>query len=174
MQNIISLTNDQYPQSAFAQKTIELVTIDSPYGPFLTGWFDHNTCCWLGLKGNGSEEIAKKFHKNNIVYNDSLKKTYADLISDKTKLLIKGTPFQLSVWQATYNIPSGKTRTYGEIAKAIGNPKSMRAVGQALNVNSIGLLIPCHRVTAYGGKIGGFAHDISLKESLLQSEKQAA
>ncbi len=80
-----------------------------------------------------------------------------------------GTPFQKKVWKELQNIPFGKTRTYGEIAKAIDNPNGSRAVGSACRANPILLIIPCHRVIAAQG-IGGFSAGITQKEQLLSFE----
>ena len=80
------------------------------------------------------------------------------------------TPFQSAVFTATRAIPYGETRSYRWVAKRIGNPKGFRAVGQALKINSIPLLVPCHRVIEYNGKIGGFSLGIKWKERLLQLE----
>src|SRR5262245_53829497 len=66
-------------------------------------------------------------------------------------------PFARQVYEAARKIPTGQTRTYGELAKAVGRPAAARAVGQALGRNPIGLIIPCHRVVAAGGKPGGFS-----------------
>jgi methylated-DNA-[protein]-cysteine S-methyltransferase len=85
-----------------------------------------------------------------------------------------GTPFQTDVWKALTRIPFGETRTYGEVAEMIGNPGAMRAVGQANRRNHLPLIVPCHRVTAAGGKIGGFAGGaaggVDLKKALLAHE----
>jgi O-6-methylguanine DNA methyltransferase len=83
----------------------------------------------------------------------------------------RGTPFQRKVWSALARIPYGRTRSYGEIAQAIGHPKAFRAVGNANGRNSIPLIIPCHRVIASGGGLGGFGHGIKVKKRLLDFEK---
>ena len=83
----------------------------------------------------------------------------------------KGTEFQQKVWNALKEIPYGETRTYGEIAAAIGNPKGARAVGMANNKNPIGILIPCHRVVGANGKLVGYAGGMEKKEWLLRLEK---
>lgn len=83
-----------------------------------------------------------------------------------------GTPFQKKVWRAIQKIPYGETRSYLWIAKKIGKPKAMRAVGQACGANPLPLLIPCHRVVASHQKIGGFTGGLLLKRRLLQLEKQ--
>jgi len=81
-----------------------------------------------------------------------------------------GTPFQMAVWQAAQKIPFGETRSYGDIARAIGNPKAVRAVGQALGANPIPLLVPCHRVLAGDGSLGGWSGGGDLKTTLLAYE----
>jgi len=81
-----------------------------------------------------------------------------------------GTPFQHSVWNALRNIPYGATRSYEDIAVAIGNPKAVRAIGQANTRNPILLLVPCHRVINKNGTIGGFGCGVEVKKQLLQLE----
>ena len=81
-----------------------------------------------------------------------------------------GTPFQKTVWRALTKIPYGETRTYGDIAGDIGNPGAVRAVGGANGRNNLPIIVPCHRVVAAGGKLGGFSSGIELKKSLLQHE----
>jgi O-6-methylguanine DNA methyltransferase len=81
-----------------------------------------------------------------------------------------GTEFQKSVWQAMRKIPLGKTKSYGELAQAIGKPKAVRAVGGACGANPIPVLVPCHRVLAANGKIGGFSGGLDRKRDLLKRE----
>lgn len=82
-----------------------------------------------------------------------------------------GTPFQQAVWKALCSIPYGETRSYGEIAKMIGNPKASRAVGMANNRNPISIIIPCHRVIGASGKLVGYGGGIDKKIYLLNLEK---
>lgn len=82
----------------------------------------------------------------------------------------KGTDFQQKVWKALCDIPYGETRTYGQIAAAIGNPKASRAVGGACNKNPIIIVVPCHRVIGADGKLVGFGCGLALKEQLLGVE----
>jgi O-6-methylguanine DNA methyltransferase len=81
-----------------------------------------------------------------------------------------GTDFQKSVWRALQKISFGQTKSYGEIARAIGNPKAVRAVGGACGANPVPVLIPCHRVLAADGKIGGFSGGLDWKRALLARE----
>lgn len=85
-----------------------------------------------------------------------------------------GTPFQRSVWRAIGEIPFGETRSYRWIAQRIGKPKAVRAVGQACKANPYTLLVPCHRVTASDGKLGGFSKGRALKRLLLGLERPGA
>ena len=80
------------------------------------------------------------------------------------------TPFQRAVWEATRQIPSGGTASYGDIAARIGRPGAARAVGQALGRNPVAIIIPCHRVLASGGKLGGFGGGEDMKQHLLDME----
>ena len=82
-----------------------------------------------------------------------------------------GTPFQQRVWHALQQIPYGTTRTYGEIATSIGNPRASRAVGMACNKNPLLLIVPCHRVVGANGKLTGFAYGTDAKQWLLELEK---
>ncbi len=86
------------------------------------------------------------------------------------KLDAKGTAFQTKVWQALRTIPFGETRSYGQIARQIGNPKAVRAVGAANGRNPISIIVPCHRVIGASGKLVGFAGGLGIKKHLLSLE----
>lgn len=87
-----------------------------------------------------------------------------------TVRLVGGTPFQLSVWKAMLSIPHGSTVSYGDLARRVGRPGAARAVGQAVGSNPIPLLIPCHRVVATDGGLGGFGGGLAMKTALLRQE----
>jgi methylated-DNA-[protein]-cysteine S-methyltransferase len=80
------------------------------------------------------------------------------------------TPFQRRVWEAIQLIPYGETRSYGWVAKQIGKPRAARAVGQAVGRNPFLIVVPCHRVIAGDGTIGGFGGDLESKRALLRLE----
>ena len=82
----------------------------------------------------------------------------------------EGTDFQRAVWDALTKVPFGQTRTYGQQAEMIGNPKAVRAVGAANGRNPIGIVIPCHRVIGSSGKLTGYAGGLDKKEYLLKLE----
>lgn len=85
-----------------------------------------------------------------------------------------GTPFQRAVWSALQGIPYGETRSYGDLAAEIGRPRAARAVGQAAGANPVAIIVPCHRLIAAGGSLGGFAWGPGLKRFLLEQERRAA
>lgn len=82
----------------------------------------------------------------------------------------EGTPFQKKVWKALQEIPYGETRSYQDIAVAVGNPKGCRAVGMANNRNPIPIIIPCHRVIGKNGKMVGYGGGLDKKMKLLKLE----
>ena len=89
-------------------------------------------------------------------------------------LKLEGTDFQKQVWKALLTIPYGKTATYKDIAKIIGNEKASRAVGMANNKNKLLILIPCHRIIGSNGNLTGYAGGLEIKQKLLNLEKSAS
>jgi len=87
---------------------------------------------------------------------------------------MRGTSFQKNVWQALLAIPFGETRSYGQLAKQLGNPQAMRAVGAANGRNPISIIVPCHRVIGSSGKLTGFAGGLETKAYLLNLEESGA
>ena len=103
---------------------------------------------------------------------DALKKILAGNEPKKLPPLdLNGTEFQKCVWNELRKISPGKTKSYGEIAAAIGRPKAVRAVGGACGANPVPVLVPCHRVLAANQKLGGFSGGLDWKRSLLAREK---
>lgn len=83
---------------------------------------------------------------------------------------IEGTDFQKKVWNELLNIPYGKTISYKQLSKRLGNPKLLRAVGKANSTNPVAVVIPCHRVINSNGDLGGYAGGLEIKEKLLELE----
>ena len=83
---------------------------------------------------------------------------------------VKGTAFQEAVWRELQRIPTGETRTYAQLAAAVGKPKAVRAAGSANGANNVAVLIPCHRVIRTGGGLGGYAYGLEIKRKLLEKE----
>jgi O-6-methylguanine DNA methyltransferase len=83
---------------------------------------------------------------------------------------LRGTDFQIACWRALLEIPYGETRTYADIARAVGNPHGFRAVGMANNRNPIAIVVPCHRVIASDGTLCGYGGGLEIKRKLLELE----
>lgn len=86
---------------------------------------------------------------------------------------MRGTPFQIAVWEAVYAVPFGQTVSYGEIARRIGNPAAVRAVGAANGANPLPPIVPCHRIIGSNGKLTGYGGGLPLKQRLLDLERVA-
>lgn len=117
-------------------------------------------------KEKGETPLIKEAYKQISEYLEGKRKEFT------LPLLIKGTKFQEKVWNALLQIPYGETRTYGEIAKQIGNEKASRAVGGANHNNPIMIVVPCHRVIGSNKKLVGYAGGLDIKEALLKLEQQ--
>jgi len=92
------------------------------------------------------------------------------VVFDEPLDLTGATPFQRRVWLAVRDIPYGETRSYADIARQIGSPRAARAVGQAMAVNPVPIVVPCHRVVSSDGGLGGFGGPLDLKRRLLEME----
>ena len=91
---------------------------------------------------------------------------------DHIPIDVKGTAFQEAVWRELRRIPAGETRSYADIAAAVGKPKAVRAAGSANGANNVAVLIPCHRVVRKGGDLGGYAYGQDIKRELLRREEK--
>jgi AraC family transcriptional regulator of adaptative response/methylated-DNA-[protein]-cysteine methyltransferase len=91
---------------------------------------------------------------------------------DHIPIDVKGTAFQEAVWRELRKIPAGETRSYADIAAAVGKPKAVRAAGSANGANNVAVLIPCHRVVRSDGSLGGYAYGLPIKRELLKREIQ--
>ncbi len=123
------------------------------------------------LKERFPGKIVRNDQKNRRVLNQLKKYLKGELRRFDCKLDFRGTPFQKKVWSALARIPYGRTRSYRDVAQMIGHSKACRAVGNANGRNSIPLIIPCHRVIASDGGLGGFGHGVRVKKQLLDFEK---
>ncbi len=110
-------------------------------------------------------EFTEKAYNQLIEYLDGKRKNF------DIPYKLNGTDFQKKVWNALCDIPYGETRSYKDIAKAIGNEKASRAIGMANNKNPVTVIVPCHRVIGSSGKLVGYAGGLSMKEFLLEMER---
>jgi len=123
------------------------------------------------LKERFHGKIIRDDRRNREVLSQLKKYLKGELRHFDCPLDIKGTSFEKKVWFKLIKIPYGQTRSYKEIAEAIGHPKAFRAVGNANGRNVLPLIIPCHRVIESSGGLGGFGHGVKVKEQLLKLEK---
>jgi methylated-DNA-[protein]-cysteine S-methyltransferase len=127
-----------------------------------------------GLEFYKNSIIKKDWIENRQIFDKALKELalYFDgkLKNFSIDIKLTGTSFQKKIYQELLNIPYGKTVSYQEIAKKIGNPKASRAVGNANGKNPIAVIVPCHRVISKNGTIGGFSAEVEIKRKLLKLE----
>lgn len=159
---------------------MQIKTYNSPLGKFFIA-VREDAVLAISDKAFGEDYLKKLDNYAPIAVRggsiDKINEQLDDYFSGKRKdfdltLELHGTDFQYKVWEACAKIPYGETRSYGEIAKAIGKPKAMRAVGSALGKNNIPIIIPCHRVLQSSGKLGGFGWGVDVKKFLLDLENK--
>ena len=155
--------------------TISYGFFTSPFGEILVMGTKRGVC-GLGFTADASREYALKDLQSrwpNATYvenPDSLDITALLDGQQTAKLYLIGAPFQIKVWEALLNVPSGQVTTYSEIAQSIGHPKAVRAVGTAVGRNPISWLIPCHRALQKSGGLGGYHWGLPVKRALLAWE----
>ena len=144
----------------------------------------HKGICYLAFvedESQGFEELKQQFP--NATYQQKVDKTQQDSLSifnndwdnlSEIKLHLKGTDFQLKVWQALLSIPQGGLVTYGEVARRISQPTAARAVGTAIGSNPIAYLIPCHRIIQSSGNSGGYRWNPIRKKAIIGWEAAKA
>ncbi|MFF6802794.1 methylated-DNA--[protein]-cysteine S-methyltransferase [Streptomyces sp. NPDC012616] len=151
--------------------------IDSPYGP-LTLVADDGVLCGLYMADQRHRPPEENFGSRDDTRfgaaEDQLTAYFAGELTEFTlELHLHGTPFQRSVWAGLRAIPYGETRSYGELAEALGSPGASRAVGLANGRNPIGIIVPCHRVIGAGGGLTGYGGGLHRKRRLLDFESGA-
>lgn len=129
---------------------------------------------WLTDGGESAADLRKTYPKAQLIEQASPHHMAAlSYFTDRPQPLalhLKGTPFQLSVWRALLNIPFGRASSYKKIATQIGKPKANRAVGSAVGKNPVFFIIPCHRVLAHDGSLGGYFCGLEKKQEILNFE----
>jgi AraC family transcriptional regulator of adaptative response/methylated-DNA-[protein]-cysteine methyltransferase len=158
-------------------ETIRWTTFDSPLGPMLIAATSKGIC---RLTFDDSEaSLRRLFPKATIVKDDGGLKELVEgaltaidrpLAAPDLPIDVAGTAFQEAVWRELRKIPAGETRSYAQIAAAIGQPTAVRAVGTANGDNHVAVLIPCHRVIRSDGSLGGYAGGLDRKRRLLAAE----
>lgn len=177
--NIEAVTPDEFRKRGAGLK-IRYGFHPSPFGEALIAVTDRGISniafVARGDRRKVVSELKKQWRHAEIVEDPSVTKAYAERIFGATKagtpltLVLKGTNFQLKVWQALLKIPRGAVASYEDIARTIGRPRSVRAVANAVAHNPVGYLIPCHRVIRKTGAIGGYGWGVLRKKTMLAWE----
>jgi O-6-methylguanine DNA methyltransferase len=151
------------------QPDLDRGRLDAPgFGPLLIAWNTKGIAELRFLSAAEPEELGRVPPELSILlirYFDGDPVDPADLPVD-----LRGTPFQLRVWNALRRIRRGHVRSYGGIATDIGSPRAMRAVGGAVSRNPIAIVVPCHRIVESGNRLGGFSAGLDRKVRLLDLE----
>ncbi|MFE9022614.1 methylated-DNA--[protein]-cysteine S-methyltransferase [Streptomyces sp. NPDC007808] len=152
--------------------------IDSPYGP-LTLVAEDGVLCGLYMTEQRHRPPEESFGTRDASpfgeAEEQLEAYFSGELKEFTlELRLHGTPFQRSVWTELRKIPYGETRSYGELADALGNSGASRAVGLANGKNPIGIIVPCHRVVGANGGLTGYGGGLDRKQRLLDFESGTA
>jgi AraC family transcriptional regulator of adaptative response/methylated-DNA-[protein]-cysteine methyltransferase len=160
-------------------------TARTPFGWVIVGATERGLC-WLSLASSSKEAVsnlreefpAAELHKDWSLTKlvdaalDSVREG-TDLAESRSRsdaLDLRGTVFQLRVWEALRNIPRGETRTYSQLAREMGQPTATRAVARACALNRVSVLVPCHRVVGASGSLTGYRWGVERKRQLLEAE----
>jgi O-6-methylguanine DNA methyltransferase len=164
-------------------ETLHIARANSPIGPFRIA----STAAGLAYvelphsSGRGMRDWMERYvpeHRcvdevgpNRAAIDQILEYLASERTDFDVPLDLRGTPFQRAVWDVLLKIPYGETCSYAEVARAIGRPNAQRAVGSANNANPVSLVVPCHRVIAADGSLGGYGGGQDLKARLLAMER---
>ena len=159
---------------------IAYTTFSSPLGTVLIAGTERGLCS-VKLGEGAAQLLAEEFCEAELVHEPKsmpeVRKAILEFLDGDASLAripldIRGTVFQRKVWEQLRRIPAGETRSYGQIARAIGAPRAVRAVGSACGANPVALVIPCHRALRTDGTLGGYAWGLARKKKLLEIEKR--
>jgi AraC family transcriptional regulator, regulatory protein of adaptative response / methylated-DNA-[protein]-cysteine methyltransferase len=184
--NQLGMTPARFAQGGKGEQ-IRWCSASSAFGWVIVGSTDRGLC-WLSLGSTQTEAEASlraEFPAAELRRDPSLKRLVGialesvregtDLSASRdsaTALDLRGTVFQLRVWQALRQIPRGETRSYSQLAREMGDPKSTRAVARACALNRVALVVPCHRVVGANGSLTGYRWGVERKRKLLQAEQE--
>jgi AraC family transcriptional regulator of adaptative response/methylated-DNA-[protein]-cysteine methyltransferase len=158
----------------------------SPFGWVIVGATQRGLC-WLSLAGTKAEaetSLREEFPAATLKRDSALEamvdaalqaicgptNSSKKLAPPQVPLDLRGTAFQLKVWQALRRIPRGETRSYSQLARELGNPKATRAVARACATNRVAIVVPCHRVVGASGSLTGYRWGVERKQMLLEAE----
>ncbi|MDE3186716.1 MAG: methylated-DNA--[protein]-cysteine S-methyltransferase [Acidobacteriota bacterium] len=164
---------------------IGFTTARTAFGWMIVGATERGLC-WLALAGSATEaeaSLREEFPAAELKRDAGLKRLVDEALrvvsgqagaGAELGLDLRGTVFQLRVWQALREIPRGETRSYSELAREMGEPKATRAVARACAMNRVALVVPCHRVVGASGSLTGYRWGVDRKRALLEAERREA
>ncbi len=165
-------------------KKINIQYHKTKIGEFIVGSFDGKLCLldfrYRKMSESVNNRIKKGLNADFMEYDDKILKKTREQLNEYLEgvrkeftipLLMVGTDFQKSVWNALLMVPYGTTSTYLQLAKDINNEKAVRAVAGANGANAIGIIIPCHRIIGSDGELVGYGGGLAVKKRLLKLEK---
>jgi AraC family transcriptional regulator of adaptative response/methylated-DNA-[protein]-cysteine methyltransferase len=188
--NQLGMTPQRFAQGGKGEQ-IGHASARTPFGWMIVGATDRGLC-WLSLAGTKAEAektLRAEFPEATLRRdsalarwidaaianvregNDLVRKATAPRGLVEQRLDLRGTVFQLRVWQALRQIPRGQTRSYSQLARELGDPKAVRAVARACALNRVSVLVPCHRVVGAGGSLTGYRWGVDRKRRLLEAER---
>ena len=182
--NQLGMTPARFAQGGRGER-IGFASARTPFGWMIVGATERGLC-WLSLadtKSEAEKSLRAEFPTATLRRDTSLSRL-VDVALESVRegndlagrsrpdnLDLRGTVFQLRVWQALRQIPRGETRSYSQLAREMGEPKATRAVARACALNRVALLVPCHRVVGANGSLTGYRWGVERKEKLLKAER---
>ena len=163
--------------------TIQYAIVPSPLGRMLVAATPRGLCA-VRFADTATElvsELRTEFHTATLVRDEAALRPYVgpllanlrgESVTIELPLDVRATAFQMKVWDKLREIPAGETRSYSEVAQAIGDPKAVRAVARACASNPVALAVPCHRVVRSDGELAGYRWGLQRKKKLLKLEAQ--
>ncbi len=158
--------------------------VGSPAGPLAFAVDESGVLLWAKFtEGNYEFDAEEELERDGVVVSHDPEKTararkelleYSSGVrrAFELQIALAGSEWQMAVWRALMSIPFGETRSYAEVAEMVGRPGAARAVGRANSTNRLPVVVPCHRVIAADGTLGGFTGGLHLKERLLEHERR--
>lgn len=151
---------------------------DTPFGPAIVMGTERGIC-GMGFSAEMGEDAAeadlrRRWPNATFVQDEAALRPWVNAAlgsgTDEIPVHLIGAPFQIKVWEALLHVPSGHVTTYSDLARAVGHPQAVRAVGTAVGRNPISLLIPCHRALRKSGELGGYHWGLPVKRAILAWE----
>jgi AraC family transcriptional regulator of adaptative response/methylated-DNA-[protein]-cysteine methyltransferase len=176
----LGMTPARFAQGGKGEK-ISYATARSPFGWVVVGGTARGLC-WLAIGSTAAEaeaSLREEFPAAELRHDASLAKMVDGAIAvvkgqqsqTELPLDLRGTAFQLRVWQALREIPRGETKTYSQLARELGDPNATRAIARACATNRVSVLVPCHRVVGVSGSLTGYRWGVERKRQLLEAER---